>query len=293
MSSDSSSEIKVAVSTNVRDENNILEWIAFHLAVGFDHVFVVDHLSRTPVSELVNPEILASGKVSVVRYEKQTILGTKFHIVNQLCIPHMQKLKVDWMIHLDGDEYFNPCLPDHRSVKDFLAGFGKHVHQIAVNWLMFGSNFHDAQPEGLVLENFIRCQKQTHTLGKTFFRPDSTIGMTNPHYVKLKRNLKNGTVSAFNRKYYYGHDQLIGLPRVPWQKQPCLINHYHYQSYETYKERQLSRKRDDTGTFKTARSQTEIHGSISNECINEFLKTHFATKTLEVMGQISRFPEHR
>ena len=35
--------------TNVKDEKNILEWIIYHLLIGFDKIFIIDHMSKNPI----------------------------------------------------------------------------------------------------------------------------------------------------------------------------------------------------------------------------------------------------
>ena len=44
---------KVVLFTNARDEPNIAEWIAHHLLLGFDKVFVFDHLSKEPIQSMM------------------------------------------------------------------------------------------------------------------------------------------------------------------------------------------------------------------------------------------------
>jgi hypothetical protein len=104
----------VVLSTNVRDETNLPEWIAYHLVVGFSHIFVVDHLSQTPVRTLLQnafaPEVAEQilSRVTVHRFTQETSSGMKFRILQNLCHPFYKKLNADWAIHLDADEYWNP-----------------------------------------------------------------------------------------------------------------------------------------------------------------------------------------
>ena len=46
---------KIILFTNARDENNMKEWCAHHLLLGFDCIYIFDHLSEKSLeSELYN-----------------------------------------------------------------------------------------------------------------------------------------------------------------------------------------------------------------------------------------------
>jgi hypothetical protein len=45
--------MKTILFTNVRDETNIVEWVAHHLNLGFSFICIYDHLSVIPVSSLL------------------------------------------------------------------------------------------------------------------------------------------------------------------------------------------------------------------------------------------------
>ena len=42
----------VALFTNARDEKYIKEWAAHHLLLGFDYIFITDHLSAIPLTKI-------------------------------------------------------------------------------------------------------------------------------------------------------------------------------------------------------------------------------------------------
>ncbi|MFG1358490.1 glycosyltransferase family 2 protein [Xanthobacter pseudotagetidis] len=47
--------MKIAICAIVRDEAPyVLEWVAHHRALGFDHIFVFDNESRDGTSELLD-----------------------------------------------------------------------------------------------------------------------------------------------------------------------------------------------------------------------------------------------
>ena len=301
---------KVGVSTNARDEANILEWIAFHLVVGFDHIVVVDHLSERPIAQLLKP--CFADRITVIRFSERTQNGSKKHMVENICVPEMKRLGVEWMIHLDADEYFNPCLPG-RKVQDFLSAFGPEVHQIRLNWMLFGSSFHNDQPEGLVLENFTLCAGVADPHVKCFFRVSSFQALWNPHVVLLK-HAESDTVKTVNVFNQQCNDHLCcfeDTTKHHFSTFPCLINHYYVQSYKTYRNRKTRYPRDDCGFFRpVATAMTVHHGTFvdlaqdkgsdvqwfktnfqrfpekTNVYLWEFLKVHFSQNTRDMMARI-------
>jgi hypothetical protein len=246
--------VKVGISTNARDESNILEWIAFHLAVGFDHVIVVDHLSKTPIQQLIEHSAL-QDRVTVVRCDNEE-RGVKLRIIKHICVPAMQKQGIEWMIHLDADEYVNLC-GRHKYIQNFLSTFEKDVHQILVNWMLFGSGFHKTQPEGLVIENFTLCSGVADPHVKSFFRVNSFLDINNPHFVVLKPGLKSVTV--FNQPLKKTYNAFQDHTDVHYSDFPCLINHYYCQSYQAYISRKINLPRDDDGDMRMQMSEHKVH----------------------------------
>lgn len=241
---------RVVLSTNVRDETNLPEWIAYHLAVGFSHIFVVDHLSKIPVdvslknafSPKVSKQIL--NRVTVHRFKQESFPGMKSFILEKLCHPFYKKSQADWGIHLDADEYWNPVIfsrggdflaplsDDERSlpgekepgaVQQFLQRFRedeqfKRVGQIGVNWLLFGSSYFDKQPPGLVLQKFTLSSAEADWHVKSFVRPHAVRSQKSPHFTELQPGFE--TVDVFGRPIAAGANG-----RVP----PCPFSRYAFQ----------------------------------------------------------------
>ena len=63
--------MKVALFTNARDEDNILEWVVHHIGLGFDHIYIIDHLSEIPLKTVLQK--LPSERVTTVRVDEPII----------------------------------------------------------------------------------------------------------------------------------------------------------------------------------------------------------------------------
>ena len=73
-----SEKFNYVLSTNVRDENNIIEFIMHHLTLGFDHIYIIDHLSKVKVTDSIKvlPQKYRT-MVSVFRLENPDLVKIK------------------------------------------------------------------------------------------------------------------------------------------------------------------------------------------------------------------------
>ena len=184
----------VCVFTNARDEKHIREWAAHHLLIGFDKIIIFDHKSKTPLKEVFKG---FDKRVKIIDVSdlnnpiKLNLMGKAIDISNFL--------KMDWMIYLDADEFI--ILNKYKNIKELLSVYN-HADSLAINWLMFGSNFLKKDPDGLIIENYTKSELYLDKHVKTFVRPEYVIDVTNPHYFvlafprrMLTLNLKNNTTT--------------------------------------------------------------------------------------------------
>ena len=227
----------VAVFCNARDENNIKEWAAHHILIGFDHVIIFDHKSINPLS---NVFANFNKKVKIIKTNldegniKLQLMNTAKNIANNM--------NLDWFIYLDADEFLilNKIF---KGVKHFLNSYS-YGDSIGVNWLMFGSNNLVNEPNGLILENYKKSCKMLDRHVKSFVRPNKILNCVNPHYYNMRDPSKmlNINFKQLTSPYCFSNINL------PFNKAPAYIAHYVYQSEETYKKRKIDKKADDGTT---------------------------------------------
>lgn len=249
------------LSTNMRDESNVLEWIAYHFIIGFDRVFIIDHASKIPIQSLIN-KYKFRDRITVIRLEADYLSEGNFkkHILNNIVLPFMKssQKKVDWFIHLDGDEYIN-LNGNFKTVRGFLNKYPPQAQIIALNWVCFGSSFYDKHPNGLVIKNFIRCAPKCPKMEvKCFVKPKHIRNLTQVHYWNVQNpklafdaNGNHWNVWPFNKK-----------SRGP--KDRVYINHYQYQSYEKYMQRKGTRKNDLGKMCKNILNRPQLHSKYNN-----------------------------
>ncbi len=236
---------KVMLFTNARDEKHIKEWAAHHLLIGFDHVYIFDHKSTIPLTREFTG---FDARVVVERCELD--VPPKFPLMKRAA-EIAANMRADWFIYLDADEFI--ILNNFKGVKAMLNRY-HFADSLALNWLMFGTNNHITEHEGLILENYTRSDEKLNQHVKTFVRPSQVCvaGPVSPHsyYVVNPSRMfaitgEPMTNSGFN------------LTRIPFWRSPAFIAHYIYQSEETYKQRKISLPSDDTGTFRAI--DADIH----------------------------------
>jgi hypothetical protein len=249
---------KVMLFTNARDEKNINEWIAHHFLLGFDKIFIFDHLSVVPI---IAPRF--NGKLIIYR-ANETKNNIKLDFLGR-ALNVALKNNADWMLYLDADEYL--CINSHTNIKSFLINF-KEADTIGINWVMFGSNGHIKHPDGLIIDNFTKSDISLDQHVKSFVRPECVKRIVNPHYYIIGNTSR--CYNAFGFRMPNGPFNKIPMP---FFKTPIYVAHYYVQSEEEYKKRKG--RIMDNGSIVNIQSSEEIH-SRHNEVDNHQLRCKYS-----------------
>lgn len=248
---------KVALFTNARDEPHIKEWAAHHLLLGFDYIFITDHISIKPLTHVFQ------------NFDPRVIINTcsmrtniKLHLMDE-AITTAKKYNVDWFIYLDADEFiiFNDKVTSITNIKKFLSLYNGVADMIAINWLFFGSNYLENDPDN-ILGSYTKSETHLDKHIKSFVRPNEALYADSPHVYSIK-NFNN--FYSFNRKI--GEKTLFNEYIIPFEKSPIYIAHYANQSKESFIKRKVIKPRDDTGGYRTEKDKhlvLNIHNSHNN-----------------------------
>jgi hypothetical protein len=226
---------KVGLFCNARDENNIKEWAAHHLLIGFDFIIIFDHKSSIPLSNVFS------------NFDKRVIIiktnledgNIKLKLMNEATLI-AKRMNLDWFIYLDADEFLilNKLF---KGVKHFLNSYS-YADSLGVNWLMFGSNNLVEEPSGNIIENYTKsCQMLDHHV-KSFVRPQEVKISDNPHYYHIKNPSK---MLGIDFKILKSKPYCFNKINLNFHQAPAYIAHYVFQSEETYIKRKVSKKGDD------------------------------------------------
>jgi glycosyltransferase involved in cell wall biosynthesis len=165
-----------AICITREEQRDVFEWVSYHKALGFDRIFLYDHLSNDRTGE-----IATHAGAEVIRWEEvESPQGKAYN--------HALKTigaDFDWMAFLDIDEFFVPMADG--AIPAFLDRIEPHT-AVAVNWRCYGSSGHEKHPEGLIVDSFLQRAPDDYSANrhvKSFIRPQYALRCRNPHRFDL------------------------------------------------------------------------------------------------------------
>lgn len=250
-----------AICCIIKDEKYLEEFIIYHYLIGVEHFYIYDNESKIPLNKRLNHDFFK--KYCTIFETKGNAKQTK--VYNE-CI-EFTKNTVNWLIILDGDEFI--YLKKHKNINNFLNDY-KDFHAIGLNWLMFGSSFHEKIQKGLIIENYLYCDDTQNQHIKTICKPRNVIRVENPHYVVLK----NPQLSIDTHK---------NIIKGPFNKNNnsdiALIHHYWGKSMEDM-EIKINRGR---ATGQPNRKMPKNYHSMYNKKFNNDLMKNYSKKIKDTM----------
>jgi len=264
--------MKIILFTNARDEKHIKEWVAHHLNLGFDFIHIFDHKSIEPISNQFkpNPKLI----IKRIDYNAENLKESLMMKAKEYSV----KNDYDWMLYLDADEFL--ILNDCNNIHELLVNY-KRFNQIGINWVFFGSSYLSKEPEGMILENYIRCSSTIDKHIKAFVRPETVLSTSTPHVFTIKNmslSVNSYTMNKLNGENPFWYP----LPGKSYCDIPVYIAHYNFQAYDVYISRKINLPRDDINAYRTCKKEEFIH-SLNNDIINTTVRDKYSEKNAELM----------
>ena len=243
--------LRLAIAAILRNEGPyLLEWIAWHRALGIDRFFLADNLSDDGSGPLF-AALDAAGIASCFAFPGTP--GAPPQLPAYAEILARFGAEADWIAFIDADEFLLPA-PPARALLPLVAALDRpEVGAIAVNWAVYGSAGELRAREGLVTERFPARAGREAPLNlhyKTILRPAAFAGTHHsPHLFRLRPDFAavhadGGPVEAASARRH-------GLSRrVVWA--PLRLNHYVVKSRAEFFERKLVRGRATQNTLRDA-----------------------------------------
>jgi hypothetical protein len=215
---------KIAIASIQRDRGPwIVEWLAFHMLVGFNQFYIYSHKCSDDMTYKLQKlsqhypiavhEISSDDRPQLVCYQ---------HAYNAY------GAQVDWMAFIDGDEFLFPT--SHNQIADALAEYeDKDLSAIAAFWKCYGSSGHIVEPQGLIVENYPRHSSQSFPL--------------NRHVKSIIKGRQEGVIASASHVFQTPrgtYDELLrpinhGLMKdLEPSYERFRINHYTTQSWEFF-----------------------------------------------------------
>ena len=148
--------MSVALFSMAKMESNYVEeWAKYHLALGFDRIYLYDNEDKPTYSKILQKY---KNNITVIPFPGVAKKGG----MQNICIFHFTinfLKKHEYVMHIDLDEFV--CLKKHSNIKDFINHFfiDKTLAAIAFNWVFFGSNGHIDYTNQPVTQRFTKCQE--------------------------------------------------------------------------------------------------------------------------------------
>jgi len=262
---------KTILFTNARDEKNIKEWVAHHLLLGFNLIYIFDHKSKVPLSQELN--IFKKG-VIVERCELEGPIKMQLMMKASKIA---RDAGADWMLYLDADEFL--VLNAFQNVKEMLKYY-LFADSVAINWLMFGTNYHKKEPDsGLIIENYTKSDLILDKLVKTFVRPSQVINAITPHYFVISEPAR---MVSTNMKPMQS-SKSFNEWKITYNMCAAFVAHYVFQSEESYINRKINLPRDDNSMFR--QMEENIHER-HNETENLSVKNKYTERISSLLKSL-------
>ncbi|MCB0824777.1 MAG: glycosyltransferase family 92 protein [Armatimonadetes bacterium] len=192
------------------------EFIAFHLAMGVDHIYIYDNASKDNTAEVLKPWV-ERGVVTHVLWPNKPPSPT----ADVDCVVRCRD-KTRWLMCIDADEFVFPVEGD--SLVPILQEFEAHKG-ISVANLFFGSSNHEKRPDGLVIEAYTGCGDKLSRNVKSIIDPRSVILNKNSHYWIHK---------GWSQCVDENHKPIQGGSALHPTANKIRLNHYYSKSLEDY-----------------------------------------------------------
>ncbi|QTD89119.1 glycosyltransferase family 2 protein [Burkholderia anthina] len=224
--------LKLGIAGIVKNEADaLIEWIAYHKALGIDKFFIADNESTDGTKELLTA---LSSNDFLETIDAKTLPDLKPQLPTYKNLLAIASGKVDVLAFIDADEFIAPS-DGATSIRSFVEKIfiNQDISALALNWSTFGSSGAKFHENGLVIDRFTKRAKIDLGINqhyKTFVRPERATGFTNPHHV----NLTSGRYITSDEKdltLHPTHGKGLSASTC-WEG--ARINHYATKSLEEF-----------------------------------------------------------
>ena len=231
---------RVIVGCMKNEAPYIVEWVAYHRAIGVDNFIIYTNGCEDGTSEILD----RLQEMGVLQHRNND--DWRGNSPQQFALNQSQKEPViknaEWIIHIDVDEFIN-VRTGNGTLDDFFAKVPDATN-VAMTWRLFGHNGVTALSDDFVIDQFDHCAPaycpKPHTVWgfKTMFK---NIGA----YRKISCHRPNQLQSEFEDKVRWvngsGQDMTRDAAKNGWRSSKKTIgydllqlNHYALRSAESF-----------------------------------------------------------
>jgi SAM-dependent methyltransferase len=239
----------VAIARN--EAPYLLEWIAHHRVLGFDHISIYDNDSNDASARVLAP-LARAGVIDATYWHVRP--GT--HKQEAAYNHALAKLRdcLDWCLIVDLDEFL--MLDDGLTMEDILPA-DPTVGAVAFAWRVFGSAGRRNRDVGLTIERFTKAEPSNEGTIKSLVRPRDVVHMRT-HFP----NLSHGSRMVDAR----GNTVAPRNPAEQPLEGPARIHHYCTRSWEEF---ECKRARGRAGGPHASKRDPSLFGLMDRNSVTE------------------------
>ena len=227
--------------------------------VGVQRFYIYDNESTDNIKEVLAPYI-ENGEVVYKFFPGEKM---QFAAYNDSIIENRYKTK--YMAIIDLDEFIVPV--KHSTVPEFIDDMQSQYKQklaaIGVSWLIHGFNGHYKKVEGLLTENYPKCDFDfcTASVVKSIVNPRSVLKIYNPHFA----------LHVLGSKVVNANGEKMHGPYTKPSFDKIRINHYYTKSYEEHVQRVSRGKADGNNSAKIFEYKPDYCSVSEDEAIKKYI----------------------
>ena len=180
----------VIVCIAKKEGDYIEEFVKYHLALGFKHIYLYDN-EDTPTYETMLDKYKDNITVIHIPFNNYRI-GVQYLALKHFRYKYLFRTGITHVAHIDIDEFI--VLKKHNNICDFIDEYIVNDCQgIGMNWRFFGSSGRTEQTDEPVTSRFTMCGQNGNIHIKTLFKKDNFLGFDSCHNVIFSRGYTNAT----------------------------------------------------------------------------------------------------
>ena len=169
-------ENAVVCTIQTKEEAYIDEWVDYHLAIGFEMIYIYDNTDNYNLRNWGNERFLDGVRVKHFPGIKKQVLA------DSACAKRAEKDGATWAAFFDIDEFL--LLKKNENINEFLVEYGPSKGAIGINWLTVGtSNATKYEPKPVTLRfQYTVPQWRGNIHIKSIARVKEIETFQSPHY---------------------------------------------------------------------------------------------------------------
>jgi hypothetical protein len=241
----------VIVCIAKKEHDYIEEFVKYHLALGFKHIYLYDN-EDIPTYEALLEKYKDYVKVIHLPFNNYH-KGVQYIALDDFVNKYLFTTPITHVAHIDIDEFI--VLKKHKNICEFINEYiVGDCEGIGINWRFFGSSEKKEKTNEPNTLRFTMCEKNGNQHIKTLFKKDNFRSFENCHCIKLRSGHIKSTDGYIIRGPFNNN---INFDVIQ-------LNHYKCKTFPEFKCIRTRQRADVTGNI-----NEDIYNSFKQYDINE------------------------